>query len=85
MNIEDRPQAVGRIRLQIGAISVFRRLRFYDRVSSSMLKPESSRLSDLVEVIILSNQLFQLRLNVEDPFGGKFKFYQRNSGILEMF
>lgn len=84
VNIEDGPQAVGSIRLQIGAVSVFRRLRCY-RVSSSVSKTESNRFSHLIEVIVLSDQLFQLRLNVEDPFGWKFKLHQRNSGFLKMF
>lgn len=75
MNVEDGPQAMGCIRLQIGAVSVFRRLRFQDHVSSSISKAESSGVSHLIEIIILTDQLFQLRLNVEDPFGWKFKFY----------
>lgn len=62
-DIEYTAQAVRRIRVQIGPITV---------------------LCGLVEVVILANELLELRLDVENFGGGKLKLHDGHAGCLEV-
>ena len=41
--------------------------------------------TDLVKIVVLADQLLQLRLDVVDAFRRKFKLDQRHSGVFEVF
>lgn len=63
MNVEDRAETVGGVRLQVGPVAV---------------------LGALVQVVVLRDQLLELRLHVDDLLGRKVELDDGHAGFLQV-